>query len=113
MINFAMPMLLFIGCAVNLSLAPLLAVINLWYAVPLIVSVSLVCAATRHEEITPILNHAVRFGLWVLVFMAGVMVLLTSWAGWHKPAEKCRTLLIAHGDCLIPHPVRGRLSPNA
>ena len=62
---------------------PMLAVINLWYAVPLIVSVSLVCAATRHEEITPILNYAMRFGLWVLLFMAGVMALMTV-LGWLK-----------------------------
>lgn len=63
------------------AMMPLLAVVNLWYAVPLIVSVSLVCAATRHEEITPILSHALRFGLWAIVFMAGVMVLLTI-MGW-------------------------------
>lgn len=62
-------------------LLPLLAVVNLWYAVPLIVSVSLVCAATRHEEMLPILTYALRFGLWVLVFMAGVMVLLGI-MGW-------------------------------
>jgi hypothetical protein len=57
-------------------LLPPLAVVSLWYAVPLVVSVSLVCAATRHEEIAPILNHAVRFGLWIVVFMAVVMALL-------------------------------------
>ena len=33
--------------------APLLAVVSLWYAVPLIVSVSLVCAATRQEQMLP------------------------------------------------------------
>jgi len=57
--------------------APLLAVMNMWYALPLIVSVSLVCAATRHEEIGPILQHAMRFGLWIVVFMAVVMGVLT------------------------------------
>ena len=60
-----------------LQFAPLLAVVNLWFALPLIVSVSLVCAATRHEQIGPILNHAVRFGIWIVVFMAVVMALLT------------------------------------
>lgn len=55
---------------------PLFAVMNLWYAVPLIVSVSMVCAATRHEEFGPILNHAVRFGFWIAIFMGGVMALL-------------------------------------
>jgi hypothetical protein len=57
-------------------LAPL-AVVSLWYALPLVVSVSLVCAATRHELIRPILQHALRFGAWVLVFMAAFMALLT------------------------------------
>ena len=55
---------------------PLLADMNLWYALPLIVSVSLVSAATRHEQVSPILNHAVRFGLWITVFMGAVMALL-------------------------------------
>ena len=57
----------------TLSLTPLLAVMNLWYAVPLIVSVSLVCSATRQEEMPAILNHAFRFAVWILVFMAIVM----------------------------------------
>ncbi len=43
---------------------------------PLIVSVSLVCAATRHELMQPILHHAVRFAVWVLVFMAVFMGLV-------------------------------------
>ena len=55
---------------------PLLAVVNLWFALPLIVSVSLVCAATRHEQMGPIVHHAVRFAVWIVVFMAVVMALL-------------------------------------
>lgn len=54
----------------------LLAEVRLWYAAPLIVSVSLVYAATRHEETGPILGHALRFGGWVLVFMAVVTLAL-------------------------------------
>ena len=61
----------------TITLMPLLAVMNLWYALPLVVSVSLVCAATRHEELGPILHHAVRFGMWIIVFMAVVMGLLS------------------------------------
>jgi len=57
----------------TLNLTPLLAVMNLWYAVPLIVSVSLVCSATRQEDMPAILNHAFRFAVWILVFMAIVM----------------------------------------
>lgn len=63
--------------AVSSAFAPLLAVVSLWYAVPLVVSVSLVCAATRHEQIGAILNHAVRFAVWIVVFMAVVMAVLT------------------------------------
>jgi hypothetical protein len=62
--------------AANLPLLPPLAVVTLWYALPLVVSVSLVCAATRHELMRPILEHAVRFGAWLLVFMAVFMGLL-------------------------------------
>jgi uncharacterized membrane protein len=54
---------------------------QLWYALPLIVVVSLVYAATRHEEIGPILSHALRIGVWIVGFMATVFVvlLLVSW----------------------------------
>ena len=62
--------------AANLLMFPPLAVVTLWYALPLVVSVSLVCAATRHELMRPILEHAVRFGAWLLVFMAVFMGLL-------------------------------------
>jgi hypothetical protein len=62
--------------AETLAIVPIFAFVNLWYAVPLIVSVSLVCAATRHEELGPILNHAMRMGLWTLVFMVVVAAVL-------------------------------------
>lgn len=62
--------------AADLMFLPPLAVVTLWYALPLVVSVSLVCAATRHELMRPILEHAVRFGAWLLVFMAVFMGLL-------------------------------------
>ncbi len=50
--------------------------LRLWYAVPLVTSVSLVCAATRHEEMGPILIHAVRFAIWIIVFMAIVLAVI-------------------------------------
>lgn len=49
---------------------------RLWYAVPLITSVSLVYAATRHEEMGQILIHAFRFAIWILVFMAIVLAVI-------------------------------------
>ena len=53
------------------------AVINhMWYALPLVVSVSLVYAATRHERIHPILSHAVRTAIWILGFMVVAFIIL-------------------------------------
>ena len=54
-----------------------LAIVNLWHAAPLIVSVSLVCAATRHELMAPIIRHAIRFSIWVMIFMGAFMGLLS------------------------------------
>jgi len=55
---------------------------TIWYMAPLIVSVSLVYAATRHEYLIPILKHAVRFGLWITIFMGAVLGIFSilSWA---------------------------------
>lgn len=52
-----------------------------WYALPLIVTVSLVYAATRHEDMQPILQHAVRVAGWIVGFMVVVFVVLQvlSW----------------------------------
>ena len=47
-----------------------------WYALPLIVVVSLVYGATRHEYPRPILEHAVRFSIWLVTFMAILFVIL-------------------------------------
>jgi len=54
---------------------------DFWYSFPLIVSVSLVYAATRHEYMHPILAHAVRVGVWIVGFMLIVLavLLLVSW----------------------------------
>jgi hypothetical protein len=63
----------------------LLAIIgpgDLWYAVPLIISVSLVYAATRHEDTRLILHHAVRTGVWIVGFMAVVFVVLSLITRW-------------------------------
>jgi hypothetical protein len=55
---------------------------RMWYSLPLIVVISLVYAATRHELMAPILEHAVRFGLWVIGFMAVVFVVLMLISAW-------------------------------
>jgi len=54
---------------------------DMWYALPLVIAVSLVYAATRHEQVGPIVAHAVRVGLWIVGFMAAIflLLLLLSW----------------------------------
>jgi hypothetical protein len=52
--------------------------LRIWFALPIIVSVSLVYAATRHEELGPILVHAARFAVWIFVFMAIVFAVLQA-----------------------------------
>jgi hypothetical protein len=58
-----------------------MAATRLWYAIPLITSVSLVCAATRHEEMSEILMHALRFAIWIIVFM-GIVLCVIQFLSW-------------------------------
>lgn len=70
-----------ITLASNLAMMWLLAAMDplrIWFAVPIIVSVSLVYAATRHEEMGPIVIHAARFAVWIVVFMAIVFAVLQA-----------------------------------
>lgn len=62
-----------------------LTVVNMWYAVPLVVAVSLVYAATRHEQIELILGHALRVAAWIVGFMGIVflVILAISWLVRH------------------------------
>ena len=54
---------------------------DLLMAVPLIVALSLVYAATRHEQMGPILTHALRFGAWITGFLLAIFLILVlvSW----------------------------------
>lgn len=54
----------------------------LWYALPLLVSISFVYGATRHEEIRPILEHTLRSAIWIASFMAMIflVLLILSWS---------------------------------
>ncbi len=64
------------------SVPSLLAEVNLmWFAVPLIVAISLVYAATHHEAMQPILRHATRLGLMISGFMLAIMGVLAV-IGW-------------------------------
>jgi hypothetical protein len=66
----------------NLLLLAATGINNFWYALPLIVVVSLVYAATRHEEMRPILEHSVRIGVWIVGFMVCVFVVLLLMDWW-------------------------------
>lgn len=69
-----------------LTLAPLVMGIALhhrmWYALPLIVAVSLVYAATRHELLAPILEHAIRFGVWLAGFLVIFYLVIAGLSTW-------------------------------
>lgn len=54
---------------------------QIWYAIPLIVTISLVYGATRHEEVGPILGHAWKSLVWIVGFMA-IIFLLLMWSSW-------------------------------
>ena len=55
---------------------------RLWYSLPLVIVISLVYAATRHESMRPILEHAIRFGLWIIGFMGAVFLILVVLSLW-------------------------------
>lgn len=57
-------------------LAELLAHNQLWYLFPLVVTVSLVYGATRHELMKPILANALHTAFWILGFMAVIFLVL-------------------------------------
>ena len=49
---------------------------QLWYAVPLVLAVSLVWGATRHERLREIVAHTIRSLVWVLTFVSIVFVVI-------------------------------------
>ena len=56
---------------------------DMWYALPLVIAVSLVYSATRHEQARPIAAHSIRVGVWITGFKAVVFGLISfvSWLG--------------------------------
>lgn len=57
------------------------ALSEIWYALPLIVSISIVYAGTRHEDLRVIAEHAARVSGWIVGLMGliWVVLLLISW----------------------------------
>jgi hypothetical protein len=54
----------------------------MWYSLPLIVAISLVYSATRHEAMGPILAHSLRLGTMITLFMAVIWVALAVISAW-------------------------------
>ncbi len=53
---------------------------DIWHALPLIVAVSLVYSATRHESSRDIFIHAVRSGVWMTGFLLAVLVVISMFS---------------------------------
>ncbi len=56
---------------------------RIWYAIPLIVVISLVYGATRHENLREILIHAFRSAVWVIGFMSIIFFLIWVAGFWN------------------------------
>ncbi|HPM82203.1 MAG TPA: hypothetical protein PLF81_15960 [Candidatus Anammoximicrobium sp.] len=53
----------------------------LWHAIPIVIAISLVYGATRHELLKPILWHAYHTAVWIIGFMLIIVAVLAvvSW----------------------------------
>ena len=49
---------------------------RMWFALPMIVVISLVYGATRHEYVPQILAQAVKAAIWVIGFMFAILVVI-------------------------------------
>jgi len=63
-------------------LASALGAAQSWYILPLIVSVSLVYGATRHELFWPIVRNAWNTAVWMAVFMGSIFIVLWGVSWW-------------------------------
>jgi hypothetical protein len=50
----------------------------LWYAIPIVLAISLVYGATRHELLKPILMHAYHTAVWIVGFMLMIVAILVA-----------------------------------
>jgi hypothetical protein len=53
-----------------------------WYLIPLAFSISLVYTASRYEETKLIITRTTRLFLTILVFMAGISLVLLALSMW-------------------------------
>jgi len=64
---------------------------KIWFALPLVIVISLVYGATRHEEMPEILKQSYRSLIWVVGFMAIIFAIIFSRASGTK---KSRTVVL-------------------
>ena len=76
---------MFTACLLGQVLSPALLAehARIWYAIPLIVVISLVYGATRHENPREIVAHAFRSGVGVTVFMAVIFAVIYIAGFWN------------------------------
>jgi len=56
---------------------------QIWYSVPLVIVISLVWGATRHERLPEIIAQSIKSLLWVLTFMGLIFALIIA-AGYFQ-----------------------------
>ena len=66
-----------------IDVLPLAMTPRVFYAIPLVVVISLVYGATRHENLKEIFVHSFRSAVWVLGFMAIIFALIWVAGFWN------------------------------
>lgn len=56
---------------------------QIWYAIPLVVAISLVYGATRHENLKEIMIQSYRSAVWVVGFMAIIFAIIFVAGYWN------------------------------
>ena len=56
---------------------------RLWYSIPLIIAISLVYGATRHEHLKEIAVHSFKSLLWVVGFMGIIFAIIYVSGYWN------------------------------
>ncbi len=64
-------------------LGQLTDIARIWYALPLLIAISLVYGATRHERAKEVLIHAGRFLYWTFIFFGIILGLVWFGGYWN------------------------------
>jgi hypothetical protein len=56
---------------------------RLWYAAPLIIAISLVYGATRHEQTPKVLMQSLKSFLWIMAFVVVIMAVVVLVGFWN------------------------------